>query len=207
MCCRISAATVFLSATLAMVVCSGCEESSEEGIALSAQQIHERAITIDTHDDIPPNFATAEVDPGVRGNRQVDIPKMAEGGLDAAFFAVYVGQAERTPENYELARSQAIVKFDAIHRMAEEMYPSRIEIAYTADDVERIVASGKLVACIGVENGFPIGRDIGVLKDFYDRGARYVTLTHNGHNDIADSANPREDLGDGTRADAVLELP
>jgi len=197
MCCRISAASLFLSATLVMVACSGCEESSsEEGLALSARQIHERAITIDTHDDIPPNFATAEVDPGVRGGRQVDIPKMVEGGLDAAFFAVYVAQAERTPENYDLARSQAIVKFEAIHRMAEEMHPGRIEIAYTADDVERIVASGKLVACIGVENGFAIGKDITLLKDFYDRGARYVTLTHNGHNDIADSANPREDLGD-----------
>jgi membrane dipeptidase len=89
------------------------------------------------------------------------------------------------------------MKFEAIHRMAEEVYPSRIEIAHTADDVERIVASGKLVACIGVENGFPIGKDLGLLKDFYDRGARYMTLTHNGHNDIADSANPREDLGDG----------
>ena len=114
-------------------------------------------LTIDTHDDIPGNFATAEVDPGVRGTRQVDLPKMREGLLDVGFFIVFVGQTERTPENYQAAFDAAMQKFDAIHRMAEEMYPDEIEIAYTADDVERIHAEGKLVAAIGIENGYPIG--------------------------------------------------
>jgi membrane dipeptidase len=196
--CGIPAASLLLSLTIAPIACSGPEErSSEQDLVLEAREIHERVITIDTHDDIPLNFATAEVDPGVRGGRQVDIPKMVEGGLDVAFFAVYVGQRARTPENYELAKSEAMGKFEAIHRMAEDMYPGKIELAYAADDVERIIASGKLVACIGVENGFAIGRDIGRLKEYHDLGARYVTLSHNGHNDIADSANPREDLGDG----------
>ncbi len=111
------------------------EELTEDEMVAKAKVIHERVITIDTHDDIPPNFATAEVDPGVRGERQVDLPKMKEGGLDAGFFIVYVGQTERTPENYEKARTDAMVKFDAIHRMTEEMYPDEIELAYTTDDV------------------------------------------------------------------------
>ena len=84
-----------------------------------ARGIHERALTIDTHDDIPFNFATEEVDPGVRGDRKVDLPKMREGLLDVGFFIVFVGQTERTAENYEQAKADAMTKFEAIHRMTE----------------------------------------------------------------------------------------
>jgi membrane dipeptidase len=184
----------------AVVACSEGERTpeatSEEEIVATATAIHQRILTIDTHDDIPFNFATDEVDPGVRGDRQVDLPKMTEGGLDAGFFIVYVGQGERTPEAYEDAKSQAMTKFEAIHRMTDELYPDLIELAYSADDVERIHASGKLVACIGIENGYAIGRDLRLLAKYHELGGRYVSLTHNGHNDIADSTNPREELGD-----------
>ena len=88
-----------------------------------ARGIHDRVITIDTHDDIPFNFATREVDPGVRAARQVDLPKMREGGLDVGFFIVYVGQGQNSPEGYAQAYAQAITKFEAIHRMTSEMYP------------------------------------------------------------------------------------
>jgi membrane dipeptidase len=183
----------------AQFACSGAQSDtlSEEELIAKARGIHERVITIDTHDDIPSNFATAEVDPGVRGDRQVDLPKMEAGGLDVGFFVVYVGQTERTPENYEASKDAAMMKFDAIRRMTYELYPDRIELAYTPDDVERIHASGKLVACIGIENGYAIGRDMSLLEKYYDLGARYMTLSHNGHNDICDSANPRDALGDG----------
>jgi len=173
-------------------------QGNEAALVARARAIHERVLTIDTHDDIPLDFATPEVDPGVRGNRQVDLPKMEEGGLDAGFFVVYVGQTARTPENYAQAQTDALRKFDAIHRMAEEMYPDRIEIAYTADDFIRIHDAGKLAAAIGIENGYVIGQDLSRLKNYYARGARYFGLAHNGHNDIADSANPRPDLGDAT---------
>jgi len=121
---------------------------------------------------------------------------MEEGGLAAAFFIVFVGQTERTPENYEQAKADAVKKFDAIHRMAEQMYPDRIKLAYSADDVERIVAQGKLVAVLGIENGYVIGQDLSLLGDYHRRGARYITLAHNGHHDIADSAALRPRLGD-----------
>ena len=174
-------------------VASGPSES-ETDLMARARAIHDRVLTIDTHDDIPFDFATPDVDPGVQGDRQVDLPKMREGGLDVAFFVVYVGQTERTPENYETAKADARTKFDAIHRMADEMYPDRIELAYSADDIERIAASGKLVAAIGIENGYVIGRDLTLLKEYHDLGARYITLAHGGHNDIADSATPRDQL-------------
>ncbi|MFQ5792464.1 MAG: dipeptidase, partial [Acidobacteriota bacterium] len=174
----------------------GPEEAAEEELVAVARAIHEGVLTIDTHDDIPFNFATEEVDPGVRGERQVDIPKMVEGKLDVGFFIVYVGQTERTPENYQKAKADAMTKFDAIHRMTDQMYPDKIEVAGSVEDVQRIHQSGKLVACIGIENGYVIGKDLSLLKKYYDLGARYITLAHGGHNDIADSATPRESLGD-----------
>ena len=152
-------------------------------------------ITIDTDEDITTNFATDEVDP-LNADRQVTLEKMRAGGLNTAFFVVYVGQTERTPENYEQAKADAMTKFDAIHRMADEMYPDQIEIAYSADDVVRIHASGKLVAAIAIENGYVIGKDLSLLEKYHALGGRYITLAHNGHNDISDSANPRPNLGD-----------
>src|SRR5687768_3076635 len=163
----------------------------------TARAIHDRVTAMDTHVDIPNNFATAEVDPGVRGRAQVDLVKMREGGLDAAFFIVYVGQGPRTPEGNQRAKDAAMNKFTAIHRMAEQMYPDRIAIAYRADDVARIRQSGKLVAAIGIENGYVIGNDLSLIKTYFDLGARYMTLTHNGHNDIGDSNTPATAEHDG----------
>ncbi|UCC81537.1 MAG: dipeptidase [Gemmatimonadota bacterium] len=191
---RTTAVAGAVAASFVLVACSGA--MSEDEIIATARAIHESVITIDTHDDIPSNFATEEVDPGVRGDRQVDLPKMREGGLDAAFFVVYVGQGERTPEAYGAAKAAALTKFDAIRRMTDQMYPDQIELAYSADDVVRIHGEGKLVACIGIENGYAIGRELGLLERYHGLGARYVSLTHSGHNDIADSSSPRERLGD-----------
>ncbi|MBM4184416.1 MAG: membrane dipeptidase [Gemmatimonadetes bacterium] len=179
--------------------CAACAPTeapeSEAELEARARAVHAAALTIDTHDDIPFDFATPEVDP-LNADRQVNLEKMRAGGLDVGFFIVYVGQGARTRDGYREAAEGAVTKFEAIHRMAEQMYPDQIEIAYRADDVERIHATGKLVAAIGIENGYVIGRDISLLADYFDRGARYMTLAHNGHNDIADSAQPRSQLGD-----------
>ena len=190
-----------LALALAALLFGGCapgtpEERAEAALTARATAIHERVLTLDTHIDIPFNFATRAVDPGVDGDFQVDLPKMRAGGLDAGFFIVYVGQTARTPENEAQAGADAMTKFEAIHRMAEELYPDEIEIAYTAADVERIAGTGKLVAAIGIENGYVIGRDLALLDTYHELGARYMTLAHGGHNDIADSATPREALGD-----------
>ncbi len=161
-----------------------------------AREIHDRIITIDTHVDIPFNFATEEVNPGERGRFQNDLPKMREGGLDAAFFIVYHAQEERTPEGYERAYGRAMQKFDGIRRMAYQLYPDEIDLAYTADDVERIHGEGKLVALIGVENLYPIGEDLSIIGDWYELGARYASLTHNGHSQFGDAATERPQFGD-----------
>ncbi|WP_419861575.1 dipeptidase [Candidatus Palauibacter sp.] len=175
---------------------AGEEASVDEAELLQrAREIHESVLTIDTHDDIPYNFATPEVDP-LNADRQVNLEKMRAGGLDVGFFIVYVGQTARTPENYEAAKQGAITKFEAIHRMADEMYPDLIGLAHTADDAERIHAEGRLVAAIGIENGYVIGTDLSLLERYHELGARYITLAHNGNNDIADSAQPNFAFGD-----------
>ncbi|HIO21449.1 MAG TPA: membrane dipeptidase [Nitrospirales bacterium] len=166
-----------------------------EMLRTEAVKIHAEVITIDSHDDIPLNFATEAVDP-LNATRQVTLENMRIGGLDAAFFVVYVGQTERTLANYEQAQADAMTKFNAIHRMTGEMYPELIELAYSANDIERIHASGKLVAAIGIENGYVIGTDLSLLERYHELGARYMTLAHSGHNDISDSAQPRPEFGD-----------
>ena len=172
------------------VACTAKSQSAieqQKQLAERARAIQDSVITIDTHDDIPGNFATADVDP-LDAERQVNLTKMKDGGLDVAFFAVFVGQTPRTPENYEKAKADAMEKFGAIHRMAEDMYPGLIEIAYKPADVQRIHEHGKRVAAIGIENGYVIGKDIGLVQKYYDLGARYMTLAHTRNNDICDSS-------------------
>ena len=205
---RLSQYWVPFSATIALGACSDGSPptETEDQLRARAASIHRNVLTIDTHDDIPFNFATAAVDP-LDANRQLNLEKMRAGELDTAFFIVYVGQTERTEENYARAKADATIKFSAIHRMAEHLYPDQIEIAYSADDVERIHAEGKLVAAIGIENGYVIGRDISLLETYHELGARYITLAHGGHNDIADSATPRSQFGDdAAEHDGVSEF-
>jgi membrane dipeptidase len=191
-------ASRFAIATLATLL-AACAQKSEAPAAavpaLPAPAPTARLITIDSHDDIPLDFATPAVDPAT-ADLQVNLDKMAAGGLTAGFFIVYVGQSARTAANYTQAENDALTKFTAIHRMAEDLYPDRIEIAYRADDVARIAASGKLVAAIGIENGFVLGPKLEMLDRFYELGARYVTLAHDGDNDLARSARPKPELGD-----------
>lgn len=200
---RSTGARLLLFALAALMVSAACGAPPEEDpapmteaeIEQEARRIHDAVLTLDTHIDIPFTYAV-EVDPGNRNeDYQVDYPRMREGGLDAGFFIVYYGQTERTPEGYEKAKEGAMTKFHAIHS-ATTKHSEVIELADTADEVERIHASGKLAALIGIENGFVIGKDLSLLEEYRNLGARYITLTHNGHNDIGDSCNPNPDFGD-----------
>jgi membrane dipeptidase len=200
-----AAALVVAACARSTVVSSASEAQLRE----RARALHERIVTIDTHDDIPLNFATPEVDP-LNADRQVNLEKMKAGGLDVGFFIVFVGQSPRTPENYERARADAMTKFTAIRRMAREMYPERIELVVSPADVERVKRAGKLGAAIGIENGFVIGRDLSLVRTYFDLGARYMTLAHSQNNDICDSStDPRGPEHGGLSAfgrDVVREM-
>ena len=180
---------------------SGPIESSESDTAETEEQlieravaIHRRVITLDTHADINTENFTATRNYTEDLDTQVTLPKMEAGGLDVAWFIVYTGQGPLNSEGYEAAYANAIDKFDAIHRLAEEIAPDQIEIAYTSDDVRRIVAEGKKVAMIGIENAYPIGLSMGRIEDFHARGGRYMSLAHNGHSQFSDSNTGESDM-------------
>ena len=176
-----------LIAMAALSVSVSAQTASMEALTARARAIHDRVITIDTHDDIAPANFTADCNYTMRLATQVTLPKMKEGGLDVAFFVVYVGQGPLTDAGYADAYRQAIEKFDAVHRLTEQIAPREIELALTAADVTRIARSGKTVAVIGIENGYPIGSDLGRVKEFWERGGRYMSLAHNGHSQLSDS--------------------
>ncbi len=168
--------------------------AQDAALLAKAKALQARIISIDTHVDIPFDFSTDAYDmmkPGVRG-QQVHLPTMISGGYDAPFFIVYMGQGERTTVGYAKALSDAFLKFSAIHKLTDQLYPDKIELALTAADVRRIKASGKKIVIIGMENGYSMGKDIRLLDQFHDYGGRYFGLVHNGHNDLADSAQPNK---------------
>jgi len=168
------------------------QAASDDPIVKKALAIHRRAITLDSHIDIFTTYATPALDPGTATSLQCDLPKMEGGGLDGAFLVVFVGQGPLDEPSYTQAYDQAMVKFDALKRLTERMYPNRTEIARTPADVERIAKSGKRIIMIGVENGYPVGTDLANLGRFYDLGARYLTLTHRDNNQLADSSSAPE---------------
>ncbi len=164
-----------------------CAPESEAALVERARGIHDRVITLDTHDDISPRNFTAERNYAMDLSNQVTLPKMEAGGLDVSWMVVFVGQGELNEAGYARAHQAALDKFDAIHRLAEEIAPDRIEIAYSSDDVRRIVASGKKVAMIAIENAYQVGLDLNNIKKFHDLGGRYMSLAHNGHSQFSDS--------------------
>jgi membrane dipeptidase len=173
---------------------AGVLAQGEQELIARARAIHERVITLDTHNDIDPENFTRGCNYTMRLTNQVNLPKMKEGGLDVSFMIVYVGQSNPPqvadafqPSGYDRAYKTAVAKFDAVHHLTEEIAPNDIELALTAADVVRIAKSGKKVAVIGVENGYPIGTDINRVKEFWQRGGRYMSLAHNGHSQLADS--------------------
>jgi len=158
-----------------------------------ATEIHQKVITLDTHNDINLNNFTDSINYTQRLESQVNLPKMKEGGLDVAWFIVYTGQDSLNEAGYANAYQNALNKFNAIHRLVNNYAPDQIELALTSDDVRRISATGKKVAMIGVENGYPIGTDISNVKKFHDLGARYMSLAHNGHSQLSDSNTGEKD--------------
>ena len=153
-------------------------------------------LTLDTHVDIPRTYMReARFDPGTNTELKVDLGKMARGGLDAAFFVIFVEQGPRTPEGYAAAFAAAERKVSAIEEMVRK-YPNRIRLATSPKDVIENHVAGRLSAMMGIENGFVIGKDLPRLDALYARGARYIGLTHTGHNDICTSSGLLKELGD-----------
>ena len=157
-----------------------------------AQAVHHSLLSIDTHIDIPWPPAASIFQPGPR---HVDYPKMVQG-LRAACLVAYVPQGPRTAEGHAAAGARALAMLDAIRADARTEGAITARVTETADEIERAQQDGVLAVIPVVENGYAVGEDLGLLAEFRARGARYMTITHNGHNALADSAVPMPALGD-----------
>jgi membrane dipeptidase len=174
----------FLLPFILLVSC----RSSEEKLVSQADKIHSSILTVDTHCDTPMEFSDPTFDLGVKHDEGcVDFPRMVEGGLHAEFFAVFTSQGPRDDSTYNKVYQKALDIFNAIHKNVEKN-SLMAEIATTPDEAYSLKKEGKIAAFIGVENGYPIGRDISRIKHLYDLGARYITLAHTKNNDICDSS-------------------
>jgi membrane dipeptidase len=163
-------------------------------MTMTDRQIHDGLLTIDSHIDIPwpPGPSPFE-----DGPRRVDLPKMRRGGVGAGCFAAYIPQGKRDAAGFAAAHERAIAMLRAIHSMGESIagaVPARL--ATTVAEIEAARLAGGPAIIPVVENGHAIGETLDHLDEFRALGARYMTLTHNGHNALADSSVPRKDLGD-----------
>ena len=156
---------------------------------------HDGLLAIDTHVDIPWPHGPS---PFENGARCVDLPKLRAGRIDAVCFAAYVPQGPRDRAGHQAATARASAMLDAnIHQaMAPRDGSGGVMAVTAAAGVEAAFAARKVAIIPAIENGYALGTDLATLDDFARRGIRYMTLTHNGHNEIADAAIPRRDLND-----------
>jgi membrane dipeptidase len=184
---------------LVLAVCTGSQ--APPTVEQRARDLHARILTVDTHCDTPMRLLRADWnigerhDPAERASGKIDLPRMKEGGLDAEFFAAFVGQGPLTPEGYERAKTSALRAVEAVVKMTQD-HASMIGLAVDPAGARRLKKEGKLVAFIGMENGYPLGRDLTNVKFFHDQGVRYITLCHSSDNDICDSSTDRRDPED-----------
>jgi membrane dipeptidase len=181
---------VLLTSFVILLLSVGCGDS-EQKILKKADKIHAAVLTVDTHCDTPMRLSRSGFDLGVRNNDGcVDFPRMFEGGLNAEFFAVYLGQGPRDDETNQRIYERTLGIFEAIHANVKKN-SSMAEIALTPDDAYRLKREGKIAAYIGLENGYAIGRDLKKIEEYYNLGMRYITLSHSSNNDICDSSTDR----------------
>jgi membrane dipeptidase len=179
-----------LMAVFSLSLLSAC--ASHESLENKAMRIHEAAYTVDSHTDTPlrmmrKGFDFTERHDPREARSKVDLPRMKDGGLDGIYFAVFVGQGERTPEGNAEAKQEALAILDTIDALLER-YPEELELATASGDLARAARKGKRAIYLGLENGYPIGDDLDLLDYFYDRGIRYTTIVHTRTNDICDSS-------------------
>jgi membrane dipeptidase len=187
---RLMFRSIAIAASLVVLATPGmAEDPLLVGIEQETDRIHDKILVLDSHVDIPADYGTGRLDPGIDGETQVDLPKLEQGRVGAAVFAVFAKQGRRTPEGLIKARQEADRKLKAILDIPIR-YPQRASLARTADEVERIHREKKIAVIVGFLNAFPLGRDLSLIDSYYRSGVRTFGFVHAGNNDFADSSRP-----------------
>lgn len=164
---------------------------------MEAKRIHAGMLSLDSHCDTPMFFAEGYT-PDMFARRTdkvlMDLPKMKDGRLDAVVMAAYLSQGERDDASLAAATAKADSLITGIENMVSAN-SAQVGLAYTPDDLSRLKGQGKKAVMIGIENGYAIGKDLSLLEHFRKRGVVYMTLCHNGGNDICDSAKGNAEHG------------
>ncbi|WP_231382184.1 dipeptidase [Sphingobium indicum] len=177
-----------LSACVALVAGTSMPASG----ATDARQSHEAMIVLDTHFDTPANLGRpgwSIMDRHVEAidGDQVDVPRMADGGVDGGFFAIFTASGPRTEEGDRAARDFALRRGVQIREMIAR-HPETFALAITADDAEAAVQQGKRFVFLSMENGYPFERDISLMSAFRSLGVTMMSPVHTRNNDLADSS-------------------
>lgn len=178
---------------------TGCKKSSnttaitqDKELIQKALDIHHRVLTLDTHADTPMRMIQPDFDLSVRhdpreSGSKVDYPRMIEGGLDAIFFAAFVAQDIRDDQGHSRAKALCLQMIDSIVASTKRN-AELVGLALNPEDAYALEKQGKRAIYIGIENGYPIGKDLSNIGLYYEKGVRYITLVHSSNNDLADSA-------------------
>lgn len=185
-------AIAIAAAPIALALASCATTATGDRALRDARALHERLIVLDTHLDTPavlarPDWRFDERHIYQQDFSQVDLPRMAEGGLDGGFFVIYTAQGSLTPEGYATARAHALGRAEVI-RATVARHADAIALATTAADAERLHRLGKRSVYISIENSYPLGTDLSALKEFYAAGVRMAGPVHSATNQFADSA-------------------
>jgi membrane dipeptidase len=158
-----------------------------DGTSVRARQLHFSSLVIDTHDDTTQRFVDGGFDLGARNALgSIDIPRMREGGLGAIFFSIWIPSKITGPEAAKRGRAQIGAVREQVRRHSNDL-----ALAITADEIREAHKQGKIAALIGIEGGHLIANDLGVLRSYAALGARYMTLTHSGNCEWADSSTDK----------------
>ncbi|MFQ5695692.1 MAG: dipeptidase, partial [Terriglobia bacterium] len=174
-----------LLAVLALLLFLGAYPWADDEVSPGALRLHRQALVVDTHIDTPQRLLDEDFDLDHRDPEgHADIPRMKEGGLDAAFFSSWVDM-----RRYEgpAASKRALQLIDAVYEQVRR-HPAKLALATSADDVRRAQRAGKIALLMGMEGGTPIADDLRLLRNFHRLGVRYMTLTHSLANHWADSS-------------------
>ncbi len=171
-------------------------QTSDEEYRKKADEIHAKYVTIDTHNDTAMYLNHPDGEDWSVTKGQVTFPLMKKGGLDAAFFAIYLDQGPLRDSSRDSVYQYAMDELNLFKKYVNDR-KDEAAIAYTPDDVRKLKKKGKSVVIFALENGYGVGTDLDKVDAFYNAGCRYITLCHNYTNDICDASRYDNPNGHG----------